>query len=129
MKYAIALFVALSLNAAANLMMKAGAGRLNGPKGLLDEGVVHAIRSHWILIVGLACFAANAFCYIYALRPDFMKISFAYPIMVGGGYLIIALVAWKFLGEHMSAIQWVGVAMILVGACLVATQMDTAAGS
>lgn len=125
MKHIIALAVALTLNAAANLMMKTGAGRLGGQGGMLDQGLAGLIRSNWVLIVGLICFAMNALCYIYALKADFMKISFAYPIMVGGGYIIIALVAWKYLGESLAPSQWAGVAMILFGVGLVVSKMNS----
>ncbi len=123
MKYAIALFVALALNASANLMMKSGANRLRSTGVSLDQGVLALLTNNWVLILGLLCFATNVIIYIYALTGEHMKISLAYPIMVGGGFAIVAVVAWRYMGETMSLAQWAGVAFILVGVLLVARGM------
>lgn len=124
MKYAIALAAALLLNAAANLMIKfgmrgieldlAGAGLLdNGPVGLL-----RLILRHWILLVGLGCFALNVVFYAFALAR--LPISIAYPIMVAGGFAIIVTVAGLLLHERLTPWQWIGVVAILLGVVLVA---------
>jgi multidrug transporter EmrE-like cation transporter len=75
-----------------------------------------------ILLAGLVCFGMNAFLYMFALQSKSLKISLAYPIMVGGGYAIIATVAYVApnLKERMSVGQWVGVALILAGVLIVA---------
>ena len=124
MKYAIALVVALVLNAAANLMirfgMKAMDAQLDGA-GIMDGGVPGLIRlllQNWILLVGLTCFALNVVFYAYALQK--LPISMAYPIMVTGGFVIIVTVAGLMLKERLSMIQWVGVAAIFIGVTLVA---------
>ena len=124
MKYAIALVVALVLNAAANLMirfgMKAMDAQLDGA-GILDGGVPGLIRlllQNWILLVGLTCFALNVVFYAYALQK--LPISMAYPIMVTGGFVIIVTVAGLILKERLTMVQWVGVAAIMLGVTLVA---------
>jgi small multidrug resistance pump len=74
--------------------------------------------------------ACSAFpLYAYALRAPFLPVSMAYPIMVGGGFAIIAVVAWWFLGERMSAMQWAGVVMILAGVILVAREVQVNRGA
>lgn len=129
MKYAIALGLALTLNATANLMMKFGVKRF-GQSGLtLERGlaaVAHGLLTNWVLVVGLFCFAINVAFYTYALSG--IKISVAYPIMVSGGFAIIAVVAWGYLAETLSAGQWAGVAMILLGVFLVAREMEAVPG-
>ena len=124
MKYAIALVVALVLNAAANLMirfgMKAMDAQLDGA-GIMDGGVPGLIRlllTNWIVLVGLTCFALNVVFYAYALQK--LPISMAYPIMVTGGFVIIVTVAGLILQERLSVVQWVGVAAIMIGVTLVA---------
>lgn len=124
LKYAIALVIALSLNAAANLMMKfgmrdidlelAGGSALSGGLG----GLVRLLLRNWILLLGLACFALNVVFYSFSLQK--LPVSVAYPIMVASGFGIIAIVASKMLGERLSAAQWAGVAAILLGVILVA---------
>ena len=123
-KYAIALVVALLLNAAANLMIKFGMRGLDAElagAGLLDGGVLGLIKllfRHWILLVGLLCFALNVVFYAYALQK--LPISAAYPIMVTCGFVIIVIVAGLLLHERLTLWQWVGVGAILVGVFLVA---------
>jgi small multidrug resistance pump len=132
MKHVIALVLALALNAAANLLMKVGSTRLNRP-GLSEgsglSGLANLVVNNWVLILALAFFATNVLFYAYALKAEFLPVSMAYPIMVGGGFAIIAVVAWWFLGERMSPMQWVGVIMILVGVILVAREVQVSRGT
>ncbi|MBW2536433.1 MAG: EamA family transporter [Deltaproteobacteria bacterium] len=124
MKHAIALVIALLLNAAANLMIKfgmrgidaelAGAGLFDGGFG----GLVRLLLRHWILLAGLLCFALNVVFYAFALQK--LPISAAYPIMVTCGFAIIVTVAGLILGERLTVTQWVGVVAILAGVFLVA---------
>ncbi|MBI5535702.1 MAG: hypothetical protein HY898_23425 [Deltaproteobacteria bacterium] len=132
-KYAIALVVALLLNASANLMIKfgmraidlelQGAGILSGG-GL---GLIKLLLRHWVLLLGLGCFAANVVFYAFALQK--LPISVAYPIMVTTGFAIIVIVAGSMLKERLSVIQWVGVAAILIGVTLVAKDAGRQMGS
>jgi multidrug transporter EmrE-like cation transporter len=59
---------------------------------------------------------------MYALQSKALKISIAYPIMVGGGYAIIATTAHllPMLRERLTAGQWAGVFLILAGVVMVA---------
>ncbi len=128
MKYLIALAVALLLNASANLMMKAGMIRVQEGGGLLAGGLPAAVRTVLtspVLMVGLVCFALNAACYMFALQSQALKISLAYPVMVGGGYAIIATIAYFWLDERMTVGQWVGVVLILAGVLTIAVRTPT----
>ena len=130
MKYVIALVTALLLNASANLMMKAGMTRVQAHGGLLADGLASAVRTVLtspLLVVGLVCFALNAACYMFALQSHALKISLAYPVMVGGGYAIIATVAYIWLGERMTVSQWVGVALVLIGVFTIAVRTPAGA--
>lgn len=120
--HAIALVIALVLNATANLLIKFGS------KGLGDElaatgtpaslvGWLGLFLRHWVLFLGLGCFAANVVFYAYALQR--LPISIAYPVMVATGFAIIVAVAGWLLGETLTVGQWVGVAAILGGVVLV----------
>lgn len=128
MKYIIALIIALLLNAGANLLMKIGMTSVAGDGGLLKNGISGAIKaviSTTPLIIGLICFALNAAFYMYALQSKTLKISVAYPIMVGGGFALIAIVA-RFhpaLQERLTGEQLVGVALIFIGIILVASKL------
>lgn len=124
MKYVIALIIALSLNAAANLMIKFGMRgidiELSGGSAMSGgiSGLVRLLLRHWVLLLGLGCFALNVVFYAFSLQK--LPISIAYPIMVASGFGIIVTVAGMMLGERLSGMQWVGVVAILVGVALVA---------
>jgi len=127
MKYAIALVMALTLNATANLMMKFGIERYKAAGVTMEHGVVpvvSALLTNWVLMLGLCCFAGNVVLYTFALKE--FPISTAYPIMVSGGFVIISLIAWRYLGESLTRTQWAGVVMILIGVWLVAREMRAA---
>jgi len=126
MKYMIALMLALTLNATANVMMRVGSQRLSKGGVSVESGIqplIAAFATNWVLIVGLCCFALNVLFYIYALSAPHMKISLAYPIMVGGGFVIIAIVGKFWLAETLTAGQWAGVVAIMLGVWLVAREM------
>ena len=123
MKYAIALVIALSLNATANLMIKFGMERSKAAGVTTADGAVavgSALLTNWVLIAGLCCFALNVGFYAYALKG--LPISVAYPIMVTVGFAIIVTVAGMYLHERLTPRQWIGVCLILVGVWLVASQ-------
>ncbi len=129
MRYVLALLVALVLNACANLLMKIGMKPVEAAGGLFKSGAVQAFKvvlTSAPLLVGLACFALNAGFYMYALQSKSLKISIAYPIMVGGGFAVIALVA-RFhpsLAERLTWGQIAGVGLVLVGILLIAAQTE-----
>lgn len=123
MRYFIALAGALMLNATANLMMKFGIERFKAAGVTLAEGawpVVLSLITNWVLVLGLACFAMNVMFYTYALKG--LPISVAYPIMVTLGFAIIVVVAGLYLNEHPKPKQWMGIALILIGVWLVASE-------
>ena len=129
MKYVLALTVALLLNAGANLLMKVGMKSVAASGGVLRDGLAVAVKTVATsapLVIGLVCFALNAAFYMYALQSRTLKISIAYPIMVGGGYALIAVVA-RFhpaLAERLTVGQMVGVMLVLIGIILIAAQTD-----
>jgi len=134
MKYIAALAMALLLNATANLLMKVGMKSVEASGGVLRDGPIGAIRTVLTsvpLLVGLTCFGLNAAFYMYALQSKALKISIAYPIMVGGGFALIAVAArlHPALAERMTGAQWAGVGLVMIGIVLIASQSGTPAGA
>lgn len=130
MQYVIALCGALVLNAVANVMMKIGSTRVQDSGGFLADGpagVVRTLLTSPILLTGLICFGLNACLYMYALQSKALKISIAYPMMIGGGYAIIAITAafWPSLRERLTPSQWIGVALVMAGVILIALRTPT----
>jgi small multidrug resistance pump len=131
MKYLLALIAALVLNATANLLMKGGMKSVAASGGVLKDGIaagMATVLTSSTLVIGLVCFALNAAFYMYALQSRALKISIAYPIMVGGGYALIAVVArlHPALSERLTWGQAIGVALVLIGIVLISAQTQSA---
>ncbi len=107
------LLVALALNAAANLLLKAGAVRL-GPWS--EPGIIFRLATNSYLMAGLLLFALNAAFYVGALTR--LNLSVAYPVMVAGGIAIIGSTSVLFLGETLATSQIIGLVLLTAGTIL-----------
>jgi multidrug transporter EmrE-like cation transporter len=108
------------LNAAAQLMLKAGAssvGPLVAGAGRDWAGTASRLALHPGIAGGLACYALSVVLWIVALSR--VEVSVAYP-MLSIGYIVNALLAWWLFGEALSAQRWLGIGFIIVGVVLVA---------
>lgn len=108
------------LNAAAQLLLKAGTNGLGG--------AIHVTTQNWFatgikvftqlpILAGLACYVISLLVWIIGLsRTD---VTIAYP-MLSLGYVVSALGAWMFLGEVISPQRLVAIGVIMVGVALLA---------
>jgi multidrug transporter EmrE-like cation transporter len=107
------------LNAAAQLLLKAGVTRVGEIKltlgTILSAGWKLAFEPH--IIGGLTCYVVSVVVWILALSR--VQVSIAYP-MLSLGYVVTAVAAWWLMGESLSAIRITGIAVIIVGVYLVA---------
>lgn len=113
------LMVGVLLNAAAQLLLKAGTNRIGEFAFTLDNVVpvgTKVIASAPIL-AGLACYVVSVGVWIVALSR--VPVSVAYP-MLSVGYIVNALAAWMLFGESLTAQKLVGIGFIVVGVYLVA---------
>ena len=108
------LVFALTLNAAANILLKIGATRLGG---LEEPGLFGRLVSDYYLLAGLLLFALNVMFYFAALTR--LNLSVAYPIMVAGGIVIVVSVSVFALREAVAPLQIVGLALLVLGIALV----------
>jgi len=108
------------LNAAAQLLLKAGTNALGG--------AIHLTASNWFgtlvkvgtqlpILAGLACYAVSLVVWIMGLsRTD---VTIAYP-MLSLGYVVSAIGAWLFLGEVVPPQRLVALGVIIIGVVLLA---------
>jgi spermidine export protein MdtJ len=116
----IPLLVALLLNAAANVLMKVGA-RTEVPVPAEAPLLAKALAfMNVATVIGIVLFAANVLVYRKAL--DRLDVSVAYPIMVSGGMVIIALAAalLPVLSERVSLERIAGMVVAAVGVWIIA---------
>jgi len=109
--HTLALIVALCANAGANILIKA-AGRHAGPEG----GLVAQFLG-WRFLVGVSLFGLALAFYTVALRR--IDLAVGYPVMTGGGLLIVATASALLFQEQLGPLRLAGMALIVVGAVLV----------
>jgi len=107
------------LNAAAQLLLKAGTNRIGtfafAPENILPIGL--RVASEPFVLGGLGCYVISVLIWIMALSR--VEVSIAYP-MLSIGYVVNALAAWYLFGEAVTAQRMVGIGTIIVGVFLVA---------
>ena len=107
------------LNAAAQLLLKAGVERVGviglGWNSIVSSGLRLALEPY--ILGGLLCYVVSVVLWILALSRG--EVSIAYP-MLSIGYVVTALAAWALLGESLSMVRIVGIAVIILGVFLVA---------
>jgi len=117
----IALVLALVANAAANVMIKAGMRSRDVDLGE-PVAALKMMITNPLVVGGVILFALNIVSYAYVLTR--VPLSLAYPIMTSGGFLIVVTASAILLRESLSMPQLLGIALILAGVILVASQMD-----
>jgi len=107
------------LNAAAQLLLKAGARTIVH----IDFSFANAwmlferLAVSWPILVGLMCYAVSVVVWILALSR--VDVSAAYP-MLSIGYVVTALAAWLLFSEALSTTRVAGIGVIIFGVWLVA---------
>ena len=107
------------LNAAAQLLLKAGTNRIGEFAFSMDNvlPIGARIASSPPILAGLACYVVSVVVWILALSR--VPVSVAYPLL-SIGYIVNAVAAWWLFGETLGAQKMVGIGFIVVGVFLVA---------
>lgn len=82
------------------------------------EVLMHDFRAAFLLVAALSIYFVATFMYIWALRQ--VPLSNAYLFM-SLGFVIVPLLSWYFLGEHISERMMVGSVLIIAGVALSAS--------
>ena len=101
------------MNSIANILLKTAAV-VPAPD---NPGLWSLITTYHMAIFGLILFALNVVLYFFALKT--LPLSVAYPVMVGGGFLIVSTYAWLYFQEHVTLPLIFGYILIFVGVLLV----------
>ena len=111
------LFSGVCLNAAAQLLLKAGTNAI---------GAIHLTSSNWFatgiklatqlpILGGLACYGISLVVWIVGLSR--VDVSLAYPLL-SLGYVMGTFGAWYFLGEVVSPQRMLAIGVIIIGVIL-----------
>jgi multidrug transporter EmrE-like cation transporter len=106
------------LNAGAQLLLKAGTNSV----GVFEFSRDNIIPIGWKLATephiagGLGCYVISVAVWIMALSR--VEVSIAYPLL-SVGYVVNAAAAWYLFGEAVTPMRLAGIAIIIVGVCVV----------
>lgn len=113
------LITGVLLNAAAQLMLKAGTNRLGVLTLTADTwtGTIARMATETHFLGGALLYAVSLVVWILGLSR--VPVSIAYP-MLSLGYVVNAIAAHYLLGEAVTVQRWLGIGVIIAGVWLVA---------
>lgn len=110
---------AIVLGTLAQLLLKAGTSAVGPFAFSLENAVPVGLRLALEprILAGSGCYALSLVVWIMALSRT--EVSIAYP-MVSIGFALNAALAWWLLGEAVTPVRLLGIAVIIVGVYMVA---------
>ncbi len=114
----ILILTGVMLNAAAQLLLKVGMGRI-GHFDLAWENawpITLQVATSLPIIGGLICYGISVLVWLVVLSR--VPVSMAYP-MVSLGYVVTALAAYFWIGESLGPLRVGGIVVILIGVYMV----------
>ena len=102
------------LGVVGQLILKRGMAAL-GPLTLRPESLWHVVSLlafNPLVILGLAVYVSGTFFWLLALSR--VDLSFAYPF-ASLNYVFVLFASWVLLGERLTPIRLLGVAVIMLG--------------
>lgn len=85
---------------------------INDIKDLIQVRTIFNIFTDKYIFLGLIFYVLALILWLGAMST--LDVSFMYP-MLSLGYVVTAVFAFIFLGEHVSLIRWLGIALVVVG--------------
>ena len=113
------LLTGVMLNAAAQLLLKAGTTRI-GEFAFSAENIIPIgwqLATQPFIVAGVGCYVISLVVWIMGLSR--VPVSIAYP-MLSIGYIVSAIAAWYLFGESLTAQKMIGIGFIVIGVYLVA---------
>lgn len=111
MVYVIAL-ISILLGAFAQYFLKVGMNRMNALSPHTTWELVQQMLSNLSLWGGISCYGLSMLFWLYVLSR--MELSRAYPL-VSLGYVFTLIIGYYLLGESISIMKLLGVALIIGG--------------
>lgn len=112
---ALSLLISILTAATAQIILKKGALEFPDLKLSLSsffDLILGIFQNKW-LFTGMALFVISFFFYIFTLSK--VQLSFAYPVMVSVGMILVIIGSWIFLGERLSLLNIIGILLIILG--------------
>lgn len=106
------------LNAAAQLLLKAGMGQIGHFEFSLANAIPIGMKVmvNPPIIAGLCAYVVSVLVWLLVLSR--VQVSYAYP-MLSIGYIVNAVAAYYLFGESLSVMRVTGIFIIIVGVFLI----------
>ncbi|MGA7594657.1 MAG: EamA family transporter [Gallionella sp.] len=112
------IFTGVMLNAAAQILMKAGTNAIGhfefSAANVVPIGL--KLAAEWHILAALCCYALSVVIWILALSR--VPVSIAFP-MLSMAYVVNAIAAYYLLGEPFSSTKLVGMGIIILGVIVI----------
>lgn len=101
------------------LLLKSGMRQV-GPISRAD--LIHpfpllvTVFSNPLILIAIPLYVAGFLTWLIVLSK--LDLSYAYPFLAVT-YVLVPLLSWLLLGEHVPSMRWIGIAVICVGLVLV----------
>ena len=112
------IFTGVMLNAAAQILMKAGTNSI----GYFEFNMANIVPigwklvTEWHIVLALFCYALSVIIWILALSR--VPVSIAFPLL-SMAYIVTAIAAWYLLGEALSLTKVAGLVVIILGVIII----------
>ena len=118
-KVLLILFIGLVFESTGVILLKKGMGRIGQPNPVNPSQIVRVIKAGAAnpqILLGMFFEALFFFCLLILMaRRD---ISFLWPL-TALSFVFATFAAMWFLHEHVGALRWAGVVLIMIGAALI----------
>ncbi|MFZ5502913.1 MAG: EamA family transporter [Pseudomonadota bacterium] len=112
------IFTGVMLNAAAQILMKAGTNAV----GHFEFSVANIVpigwklATEWHIVTAMFCYGLSVVVWILALSR--VPVSIAFP-MLSMAYVVNAIAAWYLLGEPFGSTKLIGMGIIILGVVII----------
>jgi multidrug transporter EmrE-like cation transporter len=100
-----------------HIFLKAGMNKIGAIDPLLLILNFKKVFLTPFVLLGISSYVASVALYMVVLSRTYL--SFAYPLMMSTGYVLIVLFSWQVFKEPFTFYKWVGMGLILVGVLLI----------
>lgn len=114
----VIIFLAILLNVCGHIFLKAGMNKIGAIDPLLL--IVNFKKVFFttpFVLLGISSYVASVALYMVVLSRTYL--SFAYPLMMSTGYVLIVFFSWQVFKEPFNFYKWVGMGLILIGVILI----------
>lgn len=112
------IFLAVLINSAAQLLLKAGLGRIGHfsfvAENIIPVGLKMALSP--FIFMGLCCYILSVVVWMMVLSRA--EVSVAYPTS-SIGYVVTAMAAFFIFGENLTPMRILGILVIMLGVYLI----------